>query len=133
MRHARLCGVGAKTYRDLDAWRLADELRTGVVAFTANPSVNRDFRFCNGIRDAAGSVCRNLAEGFGRRRPREFAVFVRIALGSLAEVQDQLLDAKHRQYLGEKDYRRLWTLSERTRQTTKALGHYLTHVATPTT
>ncbi len=117
--------MGVRTYRDLDAWRLADELRVGVIAFTANALASRDFRFCNGIRDAAGSVCRNLAEGFARRRPREFAAFVRIALGSVAEVQDQLLEARHRQYLIDEEYRRLWALSERTRQTTKALGKYL--------
>ena len=125
MPHAPSPHVGARTYRELDAWRLADDLRAGVIAFTANRPASRDFKFCDGIRDAAGSVCRNLAEGFGRRRRREFAAFVRIALGSLDEVQDQLIDAKHRKYLSDVDYKRLWTLSERARQTTKALGRYL--------
>jgi four helix bundle protein len=123
--------VGARTYRELEAWQLADDLRVGVIAFTASAPACRDFRFCNGIRDAAGSVCRNLAEGFGRRRPREFAAFVRIALGSLGEVQDQLLDARHRHYLNEGDYLHLWALSERIRQTARALGSYLISVPTP--
>lgn len=123
--------MGAKTYRDLDAWQLADDLRAAVIALTANRPASRDFKFCDGIRDAAGSVCRNLAEGFGRRRPREFAAFARIALGSLAEVQDQLIDARHRKYLSDDDYQRLWAVSERVRQTTKALAKYLSNDTPP--
>lgn len=125
--------MGARTYRDLEAWQLADDLRREVIAFTAKPPASRDLRFCSGIRDAAGSVCRNLAEGFGRRRPREFAQYARIALGSLAEVQDQFLDARHRHYLSNADFTRLLALSERVRQTTKGLHAYLDGLASDRT
>jgi len=118
--------MGATSFHDLEAWRLADDLRREVLAFTNRPPVAGDRSFCTHIRETSSSVCRNLAEGFGRRQPTQFLPFVVIALGSLAEVQDQLLDATERRYLADADYTRLRHLSERTRQTTDGLRRYLT-------
>jgi four helix bundle protein len=39
------------------------------------------------LERAAASVCLNLAEGYGRRQPRDKRHFYQIALGSLREVQ----------------------------------------------
>jgi four helix bundle protein len=99
--------VGARTYRELTTWQLADELRRAVMAITASESALRDRRFCSSMRSAAGSVCHNLAEGFARRNDREFAQFIRIALGSLAEVSDHLHEATQRQLLTIDHFTRL--------------------------
>ena len=53
-------------HSELRCWKLADELRVEVHAICARPVVQGDFRFCNSFRDACGSVCRNIAEGFAR-------------------------------------------------------------------
>ena len=121
--------MGARTYRELEAWLLADDLRREVIALIARPPVCEDFRFCNNLRDAAASVCRNIAEGFARRRPRQFASFMVIALGSLAETSDQLLEARHRRFLSAAEHRRLERLTERVRQTSESLLRHLERTA----
>ena len=51
------------------------------------------------IRRAAVSITSNLAEGFGRRWPRDKARFYDTSLGSLYEVQNQLFIARDVGYL----------------------------------
>jgi hypothetical protein len=46
-------------------------------------------------------VAPQIAEGFARFKPRETAYFLRIAKGSLTEVQTQLAKARRRRYLPE--------------------------------
>jgi four helix bundle protein len=105
--------MGVTDFRDLVTWQLADELRREVIAFTENKSVARDFRFCNQIRDASASACRNTSEGFGRFRPAENARFLEFAHASLSEVQDGLIEAREKKYIDDELHDRLWTLSRR--------------------
>jgi four helix bundle protein len=121
--------MGARAYQELEAWQLADDLRREVIAMSAKAPACEDFRFCNNLRDAAASTCRNIAEGFARRRPRQFAHFMVIALGSLAETSDQLLEAGHRGYLSDAELERLKRLAERVRQTSEGLLRYLQRAA----
>jgi len=117
--------MGARSYQELEAWLLADDLRRQVIAFLDRSPARNDLRFCNNLRDAVGSVCRNIAEGFGRRRPRQFASFVVIALGSLAETSDQLLEARHRGLLTAPEHDEFARMVSRARDTSSALLHYL--------
>jgi len=119
-------GMAITSYRDLEAWRLADELRRRIIAITARSPARVDGRFCSGIRDAAGSVCRNLAEGFERYHHRQFAFFVRVALGSLGETDDQLEEACQRGYLSAAELAELRRLGQRVRLTLKGLLKHLT-------
>ncbi len=88
----------ARTIEELHVWRLADELRLAVHALTATEAVARDRRFCDQTRDAASSATRNISEGFGRYRHKEFANLLSIAKGSLHEVADCLRDGVARKY-----------------------------------
>jgi len=123
--------VGARTFRDLEAWQVANELRQDVLAITARLPAATDHRFCTGLRDAIGSVCRNLAEGFERYHHRQFAFFVRVALESLAEVSDQLEEALQRTYITRDEYERLNRLRERTKQLLKGLLSHLSSSEVP--
>jgi four helix bundle protein len=83
----------AKTFREMVAWQLAFELKEKVVALLAvSPPALRDFAFRDQLTDAVKSVPSNLAEGFGRYRPRQTAQFVEVALGSLDETENHLRD-----------------------------------------
>ncbi len=59
----------------------------------------RDRKYCDQCKDAARSAASNIAEGFGRYKHRDFARFLRIAVGSLNEVRDQLIDGHARGYV----------------------------------
>lgn len=67
------------------------------------PSPAHDFKFRDQLSDAARSAPRNIAEGFARYRHKEFAQFVRIAKGSIAEVLDHCIDAVDNGYLAENE------------------------------
>jgi four helix bundle protein len=66
-----------------------------------------------------------VAEGFARYRPREFARFLRIAIGSLAETQNHLREAQRRKYLEQEDFDKLWRLSRRALGAATKLHNYL--------
>jgi four helix bundle protein len=100
-----------RDFRDLLAWQLAQALRDEVSAFLETGAASRDFKFRDQLSDASASGPRNIAEGFGRVRPREFANFLRIARGSLFEVQHHLEDASRRGYLASPLRDRLMNLS----------------------
>jgi four helix bundle protein len=107
----------AKHFKELQCWQLADELRTEIHALCEKESLKRDYRFCNSAREAAGSVCRNLSEGFDRFESAYIVQFFGFALGSLAEVQDHLVECKARKVLEGAEFDRVWDLSEHTRAT----------------
>ena len=53
-------------------------------AATEAGAASRDFRFRDQVRDSAASAGRNIAEGFGRFSPGDFARFLRYARASLS-------------------------------------------------
>ena len=69
-------------------------------------------RLISQVRRAAVSAAANIAEGAGRRGASEFARFVDISLGSLAEIAYLLLLAKELGLLQTEDYERLDDLQE---------------------
>lgn len=101
----------ARDFTDLVCWRLAQTLRDEVCALTETGPAARDFRFCDQIRDSSASATRNIAEGFGKFTPREFARFLRIAKGSLAETRNHLEDGRRRGYLDQQLCDRLSNLA----------------------
>ena len=100
MDRARRRSMGARRYEDLAAWQLVRELERSVFAFTATSPAAKDFEYCRQIRRSASSAPRNIAEGFGRFLPGDFARFIRTARGSLEETQDHL-DAGRERTRGE--------------------------------
>jgi four helix bundle protein len=84
--------MGARTYRELVVFQRSAELRRQVLGLLAHPRALRDRRFCDQLRDAVRSPPRNIAEGFGRYNPAEFAQFMNVAIASLDEVDTHLRD-----------------------------------------
>jgi four helix bundle protein len=125
MVHAWHIAVVANTFQDLEAWRLADELKREVYALVATSPASKDFRFCNQIRESAASASRNIAEGFGRFRPGPFAQFMEIAIGSTMETQASLKDRVDRGYFTVKSIERASQLAQRCIQVSTTLLLYL--------
>ena len=117
--------AGFRRYEDIDAWRLSVELRDRIFAWTRSGPVSRDRALCEQIRDSSRSAPRNLAEGFGRFRPREFANYARIARASLMETQNHLQDARSQGYIDEALVTDLLRLAQRALGATTNLIRYL--------
>ena len=115
----------ATKHEDLEAWQLANELKIEVYALIKDGPASRDFGFRDQIRDSAASVTRNIAEGFGRFRPREFAKFMEYAVGSLMETQDSLKDGVDRGYFTPERVAPAQKLAVRALQVSKKFIVYL--------
>src|SRR5215467_6368391 len=117
--------AGARHFRELVCWQLSNQLKLEMYRFADLEHVKSDFRFCSQIRDAAASAPRNIAEGFSRRSHADFARFLDVARGSLAECQNHLQDAVDRRYLDASEFEKLNTLSERAVGAVARLQSYL--------
>ena len=123
--------MGVKAFTELAAWQRGDELRRFVVEVTSRPQVARDFRFCEQCKSSARSVPNNIAEGFGRYHHREFAQFVRVALGSLQEVRDQMHEAYELKYISEAELLSVDTIIKRAIASCAGLERYLRSTTAP--
>ena len=86
---------------DLRVWQSARAICKDVYVLTRKEEFEKDFRFVQQIRSAAGSIMDNIAEGFGRGGNKEFLQFLTIARGSIQEVLSQLYRAFDVGYITE--------------------------------
>lgn len=78
-------------YKDLDVWKKALELVTEAYKLSAEFPESEKFGLTNQIRRAAVSIPSNIAEGSARHHAKDFIHFLRIADGSAAELETQLI------------------------------------------
>jgi four helix bundle protein len=82
--------TSGQRFRDLHAWRMSVALAKEIYLVTARFPTGERFGLVSQMRRAAVSVPSNIAEGSARRSRRQFAHFLEISLGSLAELETQL-------------------------------------------
>ena len=80
-----------KSYRDLQVWQRSMQLATRIYQVTQKFPSEERFALTNQLRRASVSVPSNLAEGHARFGPGEFSRFISIAMGSVAEIETQIL------------------------------------------
>jgi four helix bundle protein len=83
--------VTRKTHKDLDVWNNAMDLAVEVYSITGQFPKEELFGLVSQARRAAVSVPSNIAEGAARHSRKEYLHFAYVALGSLAELETQLL------------------------------------------
>lgn len=77
------------SYRDLRVWQGAMELVTSIYELCKHFPKDETYGLAQQIKRAAVSVPSNIAEGNRRNSTKEYIQFLRIALGSLGEVETQ--------------------------------------------
>lgn len=80
-----------KTHKDLNAWKMSIDLALDIYGVTDTWPDSEKYGLISQIRRAVVSVPSNIAEGAARGSRQEFIHFLYIALGSLAEVDAQLI------------------------------------------
>ena len=113
-----------RRFEEVDAWKLGRELTRRVYECTRGREFARDFGLRDQIQRAAVPVTSNIAEGFERRSPAEFARFLLIARGSAGEVRSQLYAALDLGYIDQTTFDDLYRLASRISKATNALARH---------
>lgn len=96
-----------RSFTDLDAWKEGHKLVLMIYKVTKQFPKDELFGLISQIRRCAVSVTSNIAEGFSRQSYKEKTQFYSIALGSVTELQNQLLIAKDVGYMGQGEFLRV--------------------------
>ena len=90
-----------KSFTDLNAWKEGHQLVLTIYKITKDFPKEEIFALTSQIRRAVISITSNIAEGFSRNSSKEKSQFYHMALGSLTEVQNQLLVARDVGYISK--------------------------------
>lgn len=90
-------------HKDLNVWKRSMHLVMNVYSKTKTFPKDELYGLSSQMRRAAVSIPSNIAEGAGRKSKKEFYHFLYVALGSLAELETQLLIAKNLGYIPDFD------------------------------
>ena len=87
-----------KTHKDLDIWKMGITLAECVYKVTAKYPKEEVYALSSQMRRAAVSFSSNIAEGAARSGNKEFLRFLYISLGSLSELETQIVIAQRLGY-----------------------------------
>ncbi|MFC3206309.1 MAG: four helix bundle protein [Mesorhizobium sp.] len=82
------------TYQDLIVWQQAVEMAVEIYTATRLWPKEELYGLTSQVRRAATSIPANIAEGYGREQRGPYVQFLRVAQGSLKELETHLLIAE---------------------------------------
>jgi len=97
--------VKIKSHEDLNVWKDSINLVTRIYKLTKDFPKTELYGLTNQIRRSAVSIPSNIAEGSGRKSKKEYLQFLYVSLGSIAELDTQLLIASNLGYLTNEEIR----------------------------
>jgi four helix bundle protein len=101
-----------ESYRSLQVWQKAVDFAVLIYGWVGRFPKHEQYGLASQIQRAAVSIASNIAEGKERQSDQDFARFITIAMGSLAELETQLLIAQRLGYLEESDWLEAFSLSD---------------------
>jgi four helix bundle protein len=96
-----------RNFKDLKIWQRGVELVKLIYVITNSFPVDEKYGLVSQMRRSAVSVPSNIAEGFMRRHNKEYRQFLYIALGSLAELETQIIISADLHFLKNEQYNEL--------------------------
>ena len=112
-------------FEDLQSWQKARQLANKVYELTRQPAFAKDFELRDQIRDAAGSVMHNIAEGFDAGTRAEFVRFLKMARRSASEVQSELYLALDQKYITPEQLKSTYDLATEAKRLINGMIAYL--------
>ncbi len=93
-----------RDFRGLQVWKKSHDLTSSMYKFTSQFPREERYGLISQIRRACASIPTNIAEGYGRETPADFARFLQIAMGSASETEYLTLLAHDLKYLNINQY-----------------------------
>jgi four helix bundle protein len=123
--------VVISSYRDLEVWKSSVQLSLSIYKLTSKFPENERFGLTSQMRRCSVSIPSKIAEGHARLSTREYLRYISIALGSLAELETQLVIAGELSIASTADKAALLTTTDRLgkqlRSLVKSLRSKLNH------
>jgi len=114
-----------KNFIDLDAWREGHKLVLEIYKITNNFPNEEKFGLTSQIRRCTVSITSNIAEGFSRKTNKDKIKFYIITLGSLTELQNQIIISKDLGYITKSKYDDIYNQIIKIQKITNGLIRYL--------
>ncbi len=92
-----------KDYKDLKVWQKGIEIVDKVYALTDKFPKGELYGLALQMRKASVSIPSNISEGFVRGHTNEYRQFLRVSLGSCAELDTQSIIANKRSYITKQE------------------------------
>ncbi len=89
-------------HSELFIWKLAMNIVNDIYVLTSQFPDSEKYCLSQHLKRTVVSIPSNIAEGAGRKNTKELLNFINISMGSLAELETQLIIAKDQEYLTEK-------------------------------
>jgi four helix bundle protein len=86
------------THKNLEIWKKGIDMVENIYKLTESFPSEEKFGLISQLRRAAISVPSNIAEGAARKNDKEFIQFLYISLGSLSEIETQLIISRRLQF-----------------------------------
>ena len=96
-----------RDFKRLDVWRLSIELSKKIYEASRKFPKEEIYGLTSQIKRAVVSVPSNIAEGCGKKTNKDCSSFLHHAMGSLKEVECQVILARELDYLSEDDFKDL--------------------------
>ena len=93
-----------KQYRDLIVWQKSMQLVIDIYRFSNGLPKEEQYGLISQIRRSSVSIPSNIAEGYGRNATHDYIRFLKIARGSLYELQTQIEICLNLEYLSKASF-----------------------------
>lgn len=113
------------SYRDLIVWQKSFQLAKIVYKYTSKFPKSEIYGLTSQVQRCAVSIPSNIAEGYARGHRQEYLQFLRIAFGSGAELETQILLTKELNFITEDEYKTISKLLTEVMKMLNTLLHKL--------